>query len=153
MAFVKAQPGKSAEADRRAQALADKTGKPVSVLAPFVTYMKSGRAKKGWTTSHTVYPQKRTNPGSSTSSYTVQSSAGHKVFGYLKQAKIYAQAEANRLGTSVSIFQNRYDGKRPKSYMVLPKRSANPASSMPRNKWVKGQVRVTQSGKVEFRRT
>lgn len=73
-------------------------------------------------------PRRRNNRGESTTSYTVHSSAGQKTFGYLKSARVFAQAEANRLGTSVGIDQNRHDGKRAKHWEVRPKggRAVNP---------------------------
>lgn len=61
--------------------------------------------------------------GTSTTSYSVHSNAGYKTFGYLKSAKVYAQAEANRTGVSVGIYQN--DG-RGKTWSIRPKKQKNP---------------------------
>ncbi len=44
--------------------MADKSGKPVSLLQPFFKYNRSGRTKKIWTTYDTVYPSKVSNPAS-----------------------------------------------------------------------------------------
>jgi hypothetical protein len=38
-----------------------------------------------------------------------------------------------------------------RSYAVYRSRRTNPGGAIPRNKWVKGQVMVTSSGKIQFR--
>lgn len=68
--------------------------------------------------------------GSSTTSYTVHSRDGHKVFGFLKTAREFAQKKANDTGVSVGIYQNGGKG-RAKSWTVTPKRS-NPLFSFKR---------------------
>ena len=93
-----------------------------------------------------VGTMRRSNRGESTTSYTVHSSAGRKTFGYLKSARVFAQAEANRLGTSVGIDQNRHDGKRTKHYEVRPKgmnrRMVNPRTLVP------AKLKMMPNGKI-----
>ncbi len=89
--------------------------------------------------------------GTSHTSYIVYPSQGSpKSFGYLKSAKAWAQTKANESGvTSIIYLQG---GKRSKTWHVRPKKSANPGG-VPRGKWVKGQVMVTSSGQVKFKRS
>lgn len=39
-----------------------------------------------------------------------------------------------------------------KRYTITTGSQQNPTASLPRNKWVKGQIRVTSAGKIQFRK-
>lgn len=61
MANVRVHPGKSVEGRAKAQKIADRTGKPVTLLQPFSIPTRTGRMRTGWTAYDTVYPRK-SNP-------------------------------------------------------------------------------------------
>lgn len=63
---IKVQPGTESVGRKKAEALAEKTGKQVSLLQPFYKYSRSGSVRTVWTTYDTVYPIKRNPRGTGT---------------------------------------------------------------------------------------
>ena len=65
MATIKAQPGKLTQARARAEKMANKTGRPVSLLHRVQVHggkYGTGKLRTVWTTYDTVYPSTKSNP-------------------------------------------------------------------------------------------